>query len=103
MPSIAAPFAHEQVGGGTGQTVEDGVVRRADRMSKVGLRGPPAAEFREAAGGFYQVTRVHGASPPVAVRLMMSAFLKRYRLPSLTCLIFLALIRRLMVDSETPR
>ena len=51
MPSIAAPFAHEQVGGGTGQTVEDGVVRRADRTSKVGLRGPPAAEFRQAAGG----------------------------------------------------
>ena len=35
--------------------------------------------------------------------LMMSAFLKRYLLPSLMHLIFLARILRLMVDSETPR
>ena len=52
--------AGEQVRSGGGQTVEQGVVRRADRAAQVGLRGLRRAGFREAAGGLYQVERCHG-------------------------------------------
>ena len=63
MPFRAARAgAGEQVRSGAGHTVEQGVVRRADRAAQVGLLGCRRTGFRETAGGLYQVARVHGAS-----------------------------------------
>ena len=64
MPCRATHRADEQVGRTRRQAVEHRVVRGPDGAAQPCLRGWCVAGFREGAGGFHQVARGHGASPP---------------------------------------
>ena len=66
MPCRVTHRADEQVGRRCRQTVEHRVVRRADGAAQPRLGGRSVAGFREGAGDFHQVMRVHGASAPGA-------------------------------------
>ena len=76
MPRRATHRADEQVCRRCRQTVEHGVLRRADGAAHPRLGGRCVAEFHEGAGDFHQAMRVHGASPPGAGQV--GAFAESY-------------------------